>query len=191
MRKNSKEAGDIVITETRDWVERVVVGLNLCPFAKAPHIKGQIRYVLCKAKTQAALLDALDAQLLYLQATAPIVCETILLIHPHVMTDFLDYNDFLEDADALLERLDLDGTFQIASFHPDYQFADSEAGDIGNFTNKSPYPMLHILREASIDAALQGADDPQEVADAVVARNQATLAKLGRAELEALMAESA
>jgi hypothetical protein len=186
LRKNSKEAGDIVINETRDWVEQVVVGLNLCPFAKAPHIKGQIRYVLSKAKTHAALLDALDEQLLYLQSTAPLVCETILLIHPHVLTDFLDYNDFLEDADSLLERLDLDGVFQIASFHPDYQFADSEADDIGNYTNRSPYPMLHILREASIDAALQGAGDPQEVADAIVARNQETLAKLGHEALKAL-----
>ena len=144
--------------------------------------------MLSKAKTHAALLDALDEQLLYLQATAPIVCETILLIHPHVMTDFLDYNDFLEDADALLERLDLEGVFQIASFHPDYQFADSEAGDIGNFTNKSPYPMLHILREASIDEALQGADDPQDVADAIVARNQETLQKLGLDGMKTLLA---
>lgn len=188
MRKNAKEAGDIVIQETRHWVERIVVGLNLCPFAKAPHIKGQIRYVLCKAKTQTALLDALDEQLLYLQSTAPIVCETILLIHPHVLLDFLDYNDFLEDAHALLERLALDGVFQIASFHPDYQFADSHSDDIGNYTNKSPYPMLHILREASIDTALQGADDPQEVADAIVAKNQNTLHKLGVENMKALLA---
>jgi uncharacterized protein len=181
MRKNSKEAGDIVILETKNWVETAVVGLNLCPFAKAPHIKGQIRYVLSKAKTNAALLDALDEQLLYLQATAPIVCETILLIHPHVMQDFLDYNDFLEDADALLERLGLDGVFQIASFHPDYQFAETDANDIGNFTNRSPYPMLHILREASIDAALEGAEDPDAVANAIVQRNQETLATLGKA----------
>lgn len=181
MRKNSKDAGDLAIQDTKAWVERFVVGLNLCPFAKAPHIKGQIRYVLSKATTQAALLNDLDEQLLYLQSTAPLVCETILLIHPRVLTDFLDYNDFLEDADGLLERLDLDGVFQIASFHPHYQFAETPVDDIANYTNRSPYPMLHILREASIDAALAGSSDPEEIADAITLRNQDTLARLGKA----------
>lgn len=175
----SAQADALIVEDTRDWVARAVVGLGLCPYAKAPHIKGQIRYVVCNAKTGAALRQALSEQLLYLQATPPEICETTLLIHPHVLQDFLDYNDFLADADELLDRLDLTGVFQIASFHPDYQFADEDAKSISNYTNRSPHPMLHILREASVDAALRGADDPQTVADAIVSRNQETLAKLG------------
>ncbi len=169
------------IEQTREWVDRAVIGLHLCPFAKAPQIKGLVRYVLHKGKQSEALLKVLSEQLLYLQTTPPEICETILLIHPKALTDFLDYNDFLEDADSLLERLDLDGTFQIASFHPDYQFAGSSADDLSNYTNRSPYPMLHILREASIDKALQGYDDPDAAADAIVMRNQETLQKLGKA----------
>jgi hypothetical protein len=168
------------LDETRDWVERAVIGLNLCPFAKAPQIKGLVRYVHSKTKKPETLLQTLNEQLLYLQATAPQICETVIIIHPKALTDFLDYNDFLDDADSLLERLDLDGTFQIASFHPDYQFAGSEADDINNYTNRSPYPMLHILREASVEKALQGYDDPDAAADAIVLRNQETLQKLGK-----------
>ncbi len=168
------------IEQTREWVDRAVIGLNLCPFAKAPQIKGLVRYVLHKGKQSETLLKVLSEQLLYLQTTPPEICETILLIHPKALTNFLDYNDFLDDADSLLERLDLVGTFQIASFHPDYEFAGSEADDISNYTNRSPYPMLHILREASVDKALAGFDDPEEAADAIVLRNQETLQKLGK-----------
>jgi hypothetical protein len=132
------------------------------------------------------LLDLLSDQLLYLESTAPEICETAVLIHPNVLKDFVDYNDFLDDADNLLERLGLNGTFQIASFHPQYQFAGSNEDDISNYTNRSPYPMLHILREASIDKALQGYDDPEEAADAIVMRNQETLQKLGKAGWEKL-----
>ena len=176
------------IEQTQRWVERVVIGLNLCPFAKSPQAKGQVRYVLFKGKKRDALLKALSEQLMYLDATPPEICETVLLIHPNVLTNFFDYNDFLDDADALLERLGLDGTFQIASFHPDYFFADSDTADIENETNRSPYPMLHILREASIDKALQGTADPQDLSDAIVARNQRTLQQLGATRLKALMA---
>ena len=169
------------IEQTREWVGRAVIGLNLCPFAKAPQIKGLVRYSITKTRKTETLLQALSDQLLYLESTAPEICETAVLIHPNVLKDFLDYNDFLEDADSLLERLDLDGTFQIASFHPDYQFAGSNADDLSNYTNRSPYPMLHILRETSIDKALQGYDDPDAAADAIVMRNQETLQKLGKA----------
>ncbi len=165
---------------TRQWVERAVIGLNLCPFAKAPQAKGLVRYVLCKSKKIDDLLKRLAEQLMYLDSTPAEICETLLLVHPNALTNFLDYNDFLDDADDLLARLGLDGTFQIASFHPDYQFADAGISDVGNFTNRSPYPMLHILREASIDNALKGADDPQEVSDAIVQRNQEMLKKLGK-----------
>jgi uncharacterized protein len=169
------------IAQTKLWLERAVIDLNLCPYAKAPYSKGLIRYVVSKAKTGKALQDALAEQLLYLQATPAKICETILLIHPKVMNSFLDYNDFLSDADALLERFGLEGVFQIASFHPDYQFAGTQAEDITNYTNRSPYPMLHILREASIDAALQGTEDPDVVAQTIVQRNQDTLSILGKA----------
>jgi hypothetical protein len=169
------------IEETRDWVERAVIGLNLCPFAKAPQVKGLVRYVVTKTRNTEMLLRVLSEQLLYLQSTAPQICETVLIVHPKVLTDFLDYNDFLDNADSLLERLDLDGTFQIASFHPDYQFAGSDADDVSNYTNRSPYPMLHLLREASVDKALAGFADPDEAADAIVLRNQETLQKLGKA----------
>lgn len=169
------------IEQTKRWVERAVIGLNLCPFAKAPQIKGLVRYTSTKTRKTDVLLQLLSDQLLYLESTAPEICETALLIHPNVLTDFLDYNDFLDDADNLLERLGLDGTFQIASFHPDYQFAGSSPDDVSNYTNRSPYPMLHILREASIDKALQGHDDAQAAADEIVMRNQETLHKLGKA----------
>jgi hypothetical protein len=178
MSNRSKLPPEVVIAETKTWVERVVVGLNLCPFAKAPYLKGQIRYVSCKAKTNSDLLDALSDQLLFLDATAPIVCETILLIHPFVLNDFFDYNDFLDEADELVDRLGLEGVFQIASFHPQYQFADSGPNDRANFTNRSPYPMLHILREASIDAALGSAPDPQALSDTITRRNLTTLTEL-------------
>ncbi len=169
------------IEQTKHWVERAVIGLNLCPFAKAPQVKGLVRYVLFKGRKTDGLLKALTEQLTYLDSTPSEICETILLIHPKVLGDFLDYNDFLDDADQLLERLGLDGVFQIASFHPDYQFADADANDISNLTNRSPYPMLHLIREASIDQALQGENDPQAASDEIVARNQATLRRLGRA----------
>ncbi len=169
------------IEQTREWIDRAVIGLNLCPFAKSPQIKGLVRYSVTKTRKTETLLQALSDQLLYLESTAPQICETSVLIHPNVLQNFMDYNDFLDDADQLLERLGLEGSFQIASFHPQYQFACSSADDIGNYTNRSPYPMLHILREASIEKALQGYDDADAAADAIVQRNQETLKKLGKA----------
>lgn len=174
------------IEKTKAWVDRAVIGLNLCPFAKAPQIKGLVRYTASQASNHKALLDDLKRELLYLVATSANACETTLLIHPNALTDFLDYNDFLGIADALLVELNLDGVLQIASFHPDYQFAGTSMDDIGNYTNRSPYPMLHLIRESSLDQALQGADDPDVVADTIVARNQETLAKLGRTGWERL-----
>ncbi len=168
------------IEQTRQWIDRAVIGLNLCPFAKAPQIKGLVRYSITKTRKTETLLQALSDQLLYLESTAPEICETAVLIHPNVLKDFLDYNDFLDDADQLLDRLGLDGTFQIASFHPEYQFAGASKDDVSNYTNRSPYPMLHILREASLDKALQGYSDPEAAADSIVMRNQETLQKLGK-----------
>ncbi len=164
-----------LIAETRAWVDRAVIGLNLCPFAKAPQVKGQVRYVLSHAADPAALLADLIAELERL-AEAPIArIETTLLIHPDVLQDFADYNDFLEVADATVEELDLDGILQVASFHPQYQFDGTTPDDVTNATNRSPYPTLHLIREESIDRAVAAFPE----AETIYETNQATLERLG------------
>jgi len=163
------------IADTRRWIERAVIGLNLCPFARAVVARGQVRYVLSNAATPEALLEALGEELLHLRDTSPEDIDTTLIIHPQVLSDFLDYNDFLEDADALVEQLGLEGELQVASFHPQYRFAGSGEDDIANFTNRSPWPTLHLLREDSVARAVDAFPDP----DAIVERNVATLEKLG------------
>ncbi len=166
---------DAIIADTRLWMERAVIGLNLCPFAKAVHIKQQIRWQVSEATTQEALLDDLVHELKLLAEANPDDVDTTLLIHPEVLQDFLDFNDFLDLADAALEVLSLDGVLQVASFHPDYQFADAQADDIGNFTNRSPYPTLHIIREASLDKAVAAFPEAESIYEA----NIATLNALG------------
>ncbi|SKA05313.1 DUF1415 domain-containing protein [Novilysobacter spongiicola] len=163
------------ITATRRWLQRAVIGLNLCPFAKAVQAKDQIRYVLSEATTPEALLEELAGELNWLNETDPAVVDTTLLIHPRVLQDFLDYNDFLDQADAAVDALGLEGEIQVASFHPDYRFAGTDPDDPGNLTNRSPYPMLHLLREESVERAVEAFPDP----DAIVDRNIATLEKLG------------
>lgn len=164
------------IDATRRWVERAVVGLNLCPFARAPFIQGKIRYAVSHARDHDTLLDDLCGELQSLAAADPADCETTLLIHPHVLGDFLDYNDFLDIADAAVETLKLDGVLQVASFHPHYQFAETAPDDIENATNRSPWPTLHLLREASVERAAEAMSDPDEI----FRRNIDTLRKLGR-----------
>lgn len=163
------------ITATRTWLERAVIGLNLCPFAKAVYVKRQVRFVLSDAATTDALREVLEAELRLLHATPAEQADTTLIVHPHVLRDFLAYNDFLDEADALIETLELDGEIQVASFHPDYQFAGTAFDDVGNCTNRTPYPTLHLLREASIDRAVAAFPDP----DAIVERNLETMEKLG------------
>jgi len=163
------------VEATRRWLERAVIGLNLCPFAKAVHVRGQIRWVSSAATTPEDLLETLGEELLLLRDTPVEDVDTTLLIHPHVLTGFLDYNDFLETADALVESLALDGVLQVASFHPDYQFAGSAPDDVENFTNRSPYPTLHLLREDSVSRAVEAFPDPE----VIVERNVETLRKLG------------
>lgn len=165
-----------VIAQTRDWIEQAVIGLNLCPFAKAPYASNRIRYCVSDAESTDGLLVDLSRELLGLQDADPMACETTLLIHPRALTDFLDYNDFLDEADALLESLGLTGEIQVATFHPRYQFAGSGPDDIENYTNRSPYPMLHLLRESSVERAVDAAGD--EVA-AIGERNMETLRRLG------------
>ena len=162
---------------TRRWLERAVIGLNLCPFAKAVYVKQQVRFVLSDATTPEALLEQLAEELVLLRNTDPEQVDTTLIVHPDVLTDFLDYNDFLDNADAAVEALDLQGVLQVASFHPDYQFAGAAPDDIGNYTNRAPFPTLHLLREASVDRAVEAFPDP----DAIVERNLRTLDELGHA----------
>ncbi len=164
-----------VIAETRAWVDRVVIGLNLCPFAKAPQVKGQIRYALSLACDPAALLADLIAELERLAEASAERLETTLLIHPQVLEDFADYNDFLELVDATVEELDLDGVIQVASFHPQYQFEGTEPNDLGNATNRSPYPTLHLIREDSIDRAVAAFPE----AEAIYQTNIETMLRIG------------
>ena len=163
------------IEETRHWMEQAVIGLNLCPFAKAVHTKGQIRWVLSPATDAKALLAELVHELQTLAAADAQAIDTTLLIHPHTLGDFLDYNDFLDVADAALAEMGLEGELQIASFHPHYQFEGSEADDMANFSNRSPYPTLHLLREASVERAV--ASFPE--AESIYERNIETLEQLG------------
>ena len=176
---------DDPVEATRRWLQRAVIGLNLCPFAKAVHVRNQVRYVLSEATTPEALLADLTRELEFLHAADPAMVETTLLIHPSVLGDFLDYNDFLDDADAALEALGLEGELQIASFHPDYQFADSDADDPANCTNRSPYPTLHLLREDSVSRAVEAFPDPDEI----VERNIETLERLGVDGFQRLLAD--
>ena len=150
---------ETVIAHTEEWLEKAVIGLNLCPFAKAVHVKRQIRYVVSTADTQQALLEELRTELELLAEANPEQIDTTLLIHPGVLNDFLDFNDFVEIADELLEELDLDGILQVANFHPHFQFEGTAADDIENYTNRSPYPVLHLLREDSIDRAVEAFPD--------------------------------
>ncbi|MBE0549072.1 MAG: DUF1415 domain-containing protein [Rubrivivax sp.] len=170
------------IEDTRHWLETAVIGLNLCPFAKAVHARSQIRWVLSDASEPAVLLADLVHELQFLAAADAQEVETTLLVHPQVLGDFLDFNDFLDVADAALVELGLDGTLQIASFHPQYQFADSQPDDVANFTNRSPHPTLHLLREASIARAVASVPDAADIYE----RNMRTLQQLGHAGWQAL-----
>jgi len=179
-------AAEAVIARTRVWLERAVIGLNLCPFAKAVYIKQQVRFVVTGATTADELLAELAQELTLLDQADPEVISTTLLIHPQAMTDFLDYNDFLETADAAVEALELDGVLQVASFHPDYQFADTGPHDIGNYSNRAPFPTLHLLREESLDKAVAAFPDPESI----FGTNLKTLEKLGISGWKALFADA-
>lgn len=171
-----------IIGATRNWLEKAVIGLNLCPFAKAVHVKQQIRYVVSNATTPEALLETLMDELQTLSDADPEQVDTTLLIHPFVLTDFLDYNEFLDVVDAAVEDMQLDGELQVASFHPQYQFADTHIDDVSNYTNRAPYPTLHLLREASIERAVEAFPQASEIFD----KNIETLEALGNAGWEKL-----
>lgn len=170
------------IDDTRGWLERAVIGLNLCPFAKSVHVKGQVHYAVSNASAPEGLLQVLIAELRDLAAMNALDRDTTLLIATGCLADFLDFNDFLALADQALLDLELDGVLQIASFHPDFQFAGTTADDITNYTNRTPYPTLHLLREESIDRAVQAFPE----AESIFERNMETLEQLGQAGWAAL-----
>ena len=172
----------IVWQDTVRWLERAVIGLNLCPFAKGVHGKGQIHYVVSSATEGAQLLQELGDELKALAEISPEERDTTLLIAPACFPDFLDFNDFLELADQLLDTLDLEGTLQIASFHPAFQFGGTTADDVTNCTNRAPYPTLHLLREDSIDRAVAAFPE----AETIYERNMQVLEEMGAEGWQAL-----
>jgi hypothetical protein len=172
-----------ILDLTRRWIADVVIGLNLCPFARKPFDTDLIRYVVTTVTTEEALRETLAAEFTALTNTPRTSVETTLLIHPNVLTDFLDYNDFLSTADTLVRELGLEGVIQIASFHPRYQFAGTKPDAVENYTNRSPYPMLHLLREESITEVNR---DPAVMAG-IPERNIATMKALGRARILAML----
>jgi hypothetical protein len=165
----------------RRWVEDLVVGLNLCPFAGRELVRNRVRFAVTEAATEEQLLAALGTELSLLNDNAAV--ETTLLIHPDVLQDFIDYNQFLDTAERLLVQAELEGVYQIASFHPDYQFAGTAVGDAENFTNRSPYPMLHILREASLALSIAAYPDVEQIP----VRNIEQMKSLGREKLQSLI----
>lgn len=168
-------ASEEMIAATQKWVDRAVIGLNLCPFAKAVQVKKQVRYVVSSAVTPEELVTDLIKELEKLAETPAEKIDTTLLIHPYVLTDFLDYNDFLDVVDEVLDEIDLAGELQVASMHPQYQFADTHENDIENYTNRSPYPTLHLLRESSVNQAV----DAFPEADKIFDKNIETMRRLG------------
>jgi hypothetical protein len=163
------------LEQTRHWLEQAVIGLNLCPFAKAVHSRGQIRWVESTAADVNALMADLVHELQLLAAADPLAIDTTLLVHPQVLGDFLDYNDFLDLADAALEELGLIGELQIASFHPHYQFEGTAPDDVENLSNRSPFPTLHLLREDSVERAVEAFPE----AESIYEKNIETLRALG------------
>jgi hypothetical protein len=168
---------DEIIASTRLWVEKSVIGLNLCPFADSPYRAGRVRFFVSEQRSAAGLLMDLRNELQSLAAADAQICETTLLIHPWVLTDFIEYNEFLEICDATVVDLNLEGELQVASFHPQYQFAGSQPDDIENYTNRSPYPILHLLREASVENAVASVGDTEKI----YLKNIRTLRALGLA----------
>jgi hypothetical protein len=166
---------DTISAETQNWLTTAVIGLNLCPFAKAVHVKNQIRYKVSEATTPEALLQDLLDELALLRDADPQEVDTTLLIHPDTLSDFLDYNDFLDVVDAAIEDMELDGVIQVASFHPDYQFGGTEPDDIENYSNRAPYPTLHLIRESSLEQAVAAFPNAEDIYET----NIETLRKLG------------
>ena len=172
---------DKQIKSVQQWLEKIVIGLNLCPFAKRELVKNRIRFKVSEAQSEEKLLEDLNAELELIFSNDSI--ETTLLIISNILQDFNDYNQFLDLADALIQQMDFEGEFQIASFHPDYQFADTEFDDVENYTNRSPYPILHILREASLEKAIDTYPDVENIPE----KNIALLKSMGTDKVKELL----
>jgi len=173
------------IAATRAWVDEAVIGLNLCPFAKAVQVKNQVRYVVSETTDEETLLGQLRDEMSRLAATDPSEVDTTLIIHPWVLNDFIDFNDFLGLAEDALEDLELEGVLQVASFHPQFQFAGTRAEDVTNAANRSPYPTLHLLREDSVDRAVAAFP----LAEVIYEKNIRTLQALGADGVATLQAQ--
>jgi hypothetical protein len=171
----ARPSDDEVLARTRVWLEKAVIGLNLCPFAKAVYTRDRVRLVVSQARHADDLLEELDRELDFLVATPAEQVDTTLLIHPTLFPDFLDFNDFLEIAEGVLDEHGLEGVVQLATFHPHFQFDGTTPEDIGNYTNRAPYAVLHLLREDSVEKAVDSLPDP----DAVYQENIRTLDRLG------------
>lgn len=171
-----------VLQKTRHWLEKAVIGLNLCPFAKAVYVKNQVRLVVSKARHADDLLEELDRELDLLVATPPEDLDTTLLIHATLFEDFLDFNDFLEIAEGVVDEHGLEGVVQLASFHPQFQFDGTQLDDISNYTNRAPFAIVHLLREDSVERAVEAFPE----AEAIFAQNVSTLEKLGHEGWKAL-----
>lgn len=172
------------LTETRIWLEKAVIGLNLCPFARSVYVRGLVRLVVSQAKDDVALMADLESELALLRDTPADRIDTTVLIHPHVLQSFEDYNMFLGIADGILAGMRLRGVIQVASFHPDYVFADAQPDDLTNGTNRSPYPTLHLLREASLAKVVAVHPDPSDIYEA----NKATMRRLGPGGWKSILA---
>lgn len=175
------ENDEEIIHAVRQWVETFVVGMNLCPFAKRELVKNRVRFVTTAATTAEQLLQVLQTELELLSADPSV--ETTLLIHPAVLQDFYDFNDFLGCADILLLDMELEGIYQVASFHPDYQFGGTRSGDAENYTNRAPYPVLHLLREESLERVIADYPDVDDIPE----RNIELMNSLGQDKLQALL----
>lgn len=162
-----------IIADVEQWLDEVVIGLDLCPFAARPRREKRVRIAVSHASTADALLEDLQAELERLSDTPVAELETTLLAIPDMLEDFADYNDFLDVADAMLDEEDLAGVLQVASFHPQYQFADTEADDPGNLTNRSPWPLLHIIREESLEKAIEHYPEVDRIPERNIARMNA------------------
>ena len=177
----SLENDEEIILAVRQWVQTFVVGMNLCPFAKRELVKNRVRFVTTAATTAEQLLQVLQTELELLNADPSV--ETTLLIHPAVLQDFYDFNDFLDCADSLLVDMELEGIYQVASFHPDYQFGGTRSGDAENYTNRAPYPVLHLLREESLERVIADYPDVDDIPE----RNIELMNSLGQDKLQALL----
>lgn len=173
---------NIFIEETRKWLEKVVIGLNLCPFASKPYLQKQIRFFVCDATSEIEILQNLEQELKLLYKTDKKVTETSLFILTNTLKDFYDYNQFIDSAEALLKQLKLDGELQIATFHPDYQFGGTQASNAENLTNRSPYPTLHLIREESIEKSLLRYHNPEKIPEKNIKKVE-SLTKQHKSEL--------